>query len=1010
MTDCFTCPIAVFALFATIVGVAPNESGGSQRAVLGICVQLGCDNPQPLVDLIKQDRFLVQGLGYDQASVEKARELIRAEDRYGQVSAVRLRGKKLPYADHLINRFVVEDYKKAQVHGITLAELLRATCPDGVVVLSGVDKSAFAGELKSLGISNVDLNAKPVEIIKVRPKEIGDWSHARQRASGNPVSPDLLVGPPTSLRWITGPGWPRAAKSNSLFETLSAEGVNLYFTNGSSNESVIENRVSILARDAYNGLKLWERHWSATINYGTGNMPKLLHVMAVHDGRLFATLEGNVVALDLRTGRKLQTLEQGYPRRVTALDNTVVFSLTGSVSAYDAATLKPLWKHDDVPYDSVAGEGAIFYLDATGKGYQTFDLVSRDLRNGKERFRVNTTKIYNDENNGLLSQKPQFLQGGFHKRGISLQLYQDRHLCLGTTTANGIHVFSTTDGSHVWSQWEGLLDEPAPDRRGRLVKWTEGAGGTRAYFTQELLWTTVGNRKRREPLTRKGYDLKTGELKKELPAIATAGACKPDVMTENYHLHFRKKMAGSGLSVEDALTGELAAPVFQGRLACSVSCMPANGLIYMHPFSCTCVGMPIKGYHALESRELKQTPDPLDARIEKGPAVGTSGKVLPFEQDWPIYRGDAKRTASTGTEIPTDFEPLWIADFSHDASANLKEDWDTNLYVSGPLSAPVIAGDQVFVTLPDRHAVACLETCAGKEQWRFTAGGRVDSAPTIYKGRCYFGSSDGWVYCLNTDNGRLVWRLRLAPHERWIVSYGQLASAWPVHGSVLIDDGKLRALAGSHRSVDGGLVEYSIDPDSGKILSAESIKSSHPRLLAAKSDYPYAGTPTYGWLDHSWTRYSTAVGRGGGSYVVLNERRPQFSRGMTGKMVIGNANRGFVAFELGAAKSGKKSKPSFLKSTGKHKWETEIKFPIQVEAVIMTKNQIFTAGTTDRAKRHVSLGFMRVFNAHDGLQTKQLTLVAPPVYDGLAAVDRRIYLATQDGKLTCYGDNGSAPK
>ena len=302
-------------------------------------------------------------------------------------------------------------------------------------------------------------------------------------------------------------------------------------------------------------------------------------------------------------------------------------------------------------------------------------------------------------------------------------------MCVATRNPGGLHVYSAADGEHAWSRWEGLLDKPIPDRRGRLVHWHEIAGGFTAYFVDGLLWTDTGLHKSKAKTIRKGYDLKTGELKKELPTISGAGAsCKKPVLTDDYFLIFKKKVSNPGVSLERTDTGERAAPVFNGRFACSVSVMPANGLLYMHPFSCNCVGTPIKGYHALDSRELAEKADPADERLEKGPAFGTSGKAQPFHQDWPIYRGDARRTASTTTEISKDFQALWTANFAQNAPANLMEDWDSNLYVSGPLTAPVIAGDLVFVALPDRHAVVCLNKGAGEEQWRFTAGSRVDSA------------------------------------------------------------------------------------------------------------------------------------------------------------------------------------------------------------------------------------------------------------------------------------------
>ena len=88
---------------------------------------------------------------------------------------------------------------------------------------------------------------------------------------------------------------------------------------------------------------------------------------------------------------------------------------------------------------------------------------------------------------------------------------------------------------------------------------------------------------------------------------------------------------------------------------------------------------------------------------------------------------------------------------------------------------------------------------SGKVLWSYTAGGRVDSPPTIYHGRVLFGSADGWVYCLRAADGRLVWRFRAAPIDRRMVAYEQFESAWPVQ--------RQRAGAGRRRLLRGRPVD-----------------------------------------------------------------------------------------------------------------------------------------------------------------------------------------------------------
>jgi hypothetical protein len=128
----------------------------------------------------------------------------------------------------------------------------------------------------------------------------------------------------------------------------------------------------------------------------------------------------------------------------------------------------------------------------------------------------------------------------------------------------------------------------------------------------------------------------------------------------------------------------------------------------------------------------------------------------------------------------------------------------------------------------DAHTVHALDARTGRRLWSYTAGARVDSPPTIHRGLALFGCRDGWVYCLRADDGRLVWRLRAAPRERMVGAGGQLESAWPVPGNVLVQDGIAYCVAGRSSFLDGGLYVYAIDPASGRLLHTRHLDGPWP--------------------------------------------------------------------------------------------------------------------------------------------------------------------------------------
>jgi len=115
----------------------------------------------------------------------------------------------------------------------------------------------------------------------------------------------------------------------------------------------------------------------------------------------------------------------------------------------------------------------------------------------------------------------------------------------------------------------------------------------------------------------------------------------------------------------------------------------------------------------------------------------------------------------------------------------------------------------------------------GEALWHFTAGGRIDSPPTIHEGMVLFGSKDGRVYCLRADDGQLVWRFLAASADRRVGYFDQIESAWPVHGSVLVSGGVAYFTAGRSTYLDDGIRVWGLDPASGKILHKGLLEGPH---------------------------------------------------------------------------------------------------------------------------------------------------------------------------------------
>ena len=313
----------------------------------------------------------------------------------------------------------------------------------------------------------------------------------------------------------------------------------------------------------------------------------------------------------------------------------------------------------------------------------------------------------------------------------------------------------------------------------------------------------------------RGYDVETGELVRELywkgdPVAMPHHRCYRNKATENFIFTGR-----SGIEVVSLQDGWLGNNSWV-RGTCQYGIMPANGMVYAPPNACACFNkVKVLGFFAAAPERKDRQDKPDASRLIKGPAYedAVARRDVPAQiaaDAWPMYRHDNARSGFVATSLPADLGQKWSVE------------------VGGRLTQPIVVGPRVYVAATDSHAVCALRADNGEPLWRFTAGARVDSPPTFYRGLIVFGSADGWVYCLRAEDGQLAWRFRAAPQARLVVAFDQLESTWPVHGSVLIQNDTLYVAAGRNSYLDGGILLYRLDPLSGKALSRTTVYHLDP--------------------------------------------------------------------------------------------------------------------------------------------------------------------------------------
>ena len=124
---------------------------------------------------------------------------------------------------------------------------------------------------------------------------------------------------------------------------------------------------------------------------------------------------------------------------------------------------------------------------------------------------------------------------------------------------------------------------------------------------------------------------------------------------------------------------------------------------------------------------------------------------------WPTYRHDPARSAMTAEALPEQPALLWVFQPRNPPEPAWPEsDGHQNLGFDYGFFVTAAEGLAYFGSSADCRAYA-LDAASGKVRWSFLTGGPVRFAPTIWQGRAFVVSDDGWLYCLDAANGALLW-------------------------------------------------------------------------------------------------------------------------------------------------------------------------------------------------------------------------------------------------------------
>ena len=189
--------------------------------------------------------------------------------------------------------------------------------------------------------------------------------------------------------------------------------------------------------------------------------------------------------------------------------------------------------------------------------------------------------------------------------------------------------------------------------------------------------------------------------------------------------------------------------------------------------------------------------------------------VIGLAHDWPMWRCDYHRSASTPEQLASELYLQWQVNYSPRIPV-----WDDplnqNLMKFDRIFEPVVAGNKLFVGFNDQDKVVALDLDSGKEIWHFYADGPVRLPLAVNNDKIYFTGDDGFCYCLNTSDGALVWKRLLAPSGNKLLGNKRLISMWPARGGIVIKDDILYTAASIFPLM--GTFIYALDAETGQII------------------------------------------------------------------------------------------------------------------------------------------------------------------------------------------------
>ncbi|MCK9266606.1 PQQ-binding-like beta-propeller repeat protein [bacterium] len=240
-----------------------------------------------------------------------------------------------------------------------------------------------------------------------------------------------------------------------------------------------------------------------------------------------------------------------------------------------------------------------------------------------------------------------------------------------------------------------------------------------------------------------------------------------------------------------------------------------------------------------------------------GAVISTS---FVHSSDWPMWGKDAGRTFSSDANINENLELRWTRELGEPSRA-----WPFQLEEFEKLAfdvsyEPIASDGKVFISSMRADKVTAYSAKNGEELWRYYVDGPVRLAPVYENGKLYFISDDGYLYCLNSNTGKLLWKFKgFFAEKRNVLGNNRLVSIWAARGGPVLSDGVVYFASGVFPFE--GVFVHAVDAKTGKSIWTNSTSGSLWSHHQHAGAWAFGGISPQGYLAVSGDKLIVSGGR-----------------------------------------------------------------------------------------------------------------------------------------------------